>query len=79
MKDIPPFFKGPFVQKKEIEKPIHFLPPKEDKKLNNIINQTPWNYAVNTKSNKYFKLLRDFKDANLEGTIFYRDYRIKKN
>jgi hypothetical protein len=72
------FFKGPFVPKTEIEKPIHFLPPKEEQKIV-LKNKKPWYCSFNTKSNEYYKLDRDFKDANLEGTPFYFDYRIKKN
>jgi hypothetical protein len=72
------FFNGPFVSKTEIEKPIHFLPPKDEQKIV-LKNQMPWYTTLNTKSTKFFKLDRDFKDANLEGTPFYFDYRIKKN
>jgi hypothetical protein len=73
-----PFFNGPFVPKNEVEKPIHTLPPKDEAKII-FKNKERWNYAIHTKSNGYFKLDRDFKDANLEGTPFYFDYRIKKN
>jgi len=73
-----PFFNGPFVPKSEIVKPIHILPPKEEVKVI-FKNKERWNYATCTKSTKFFKLDRDFKDANLEGTPFYFDYRIKKN
>jgi hypothetical protein len=72
------FFNGPFVPKSEIVKPIHILPPKEEVKVI-FKNKERWNYATCTKSTKFFKLDRDFKDANLEGTPFYFDYRIKKN
>jgi len=73
-----PFFNGPFVPKKHIEKPIHTLPPKDEAKII-FKNKERWNYTIHTKSNGYFKLDKDFKDANLEGTPFYFDYRIKKN
>lgn len=78
MSNIPKFFNGPFVPKTEIEKPIHFLPLKEENKINKIKNKVPWNNSTYTKSTSYFKLDRDFKDANLEGTPFYFDYRINK-
>ena len=74
----PIFFNGPFVPKIEIEKPIHFLPPKEEKN-NKFKIKKPWYYSFNNKSNTYFKLDQNFKDSNLEGTPFYKDYRIKKN
>jgi hypothetical protein len=78
MSNIPKFFNGPFVSKTEIEKPIHFLPPKDENKIV-FKNKKPWYTTLNTKSTKCFKLDRDFKDANLEGTPFYFDYRIRKN
>jgi hypothetical protein len=78
MSDKPKFFNGPFVPKTEIEKPIHFLPLKEENKINKIKNKIPWKYSSYTKSTSYYKLDRDFKDANLEGTPFYIDCKIKK-
>lgn len=78
MSDISEICNDELVHDIEIEKPIKSLQPKQIKCI--IYKKTiPWYYTFNTKSTKYFKLDRDFKDANLEGTPFYYDYRIKKN
>jgi hypothetical protein len=52
---------------------------KQQKVYINILHKKPWNTGpFYNKSTKLFKQEADFKDANLEGTPFFRDYRIKK-
>ena len=52
---------------------------KQQKVYINILHKKPWNTGpFYNKSTKCYKQDSDFKFANLEGTPFFRDYRIKK-
>jgi hypothetical protein len=52
---------------------------KQQKVYINILHKEPWNTGpFYNKSTKCYKQDSDFKFANLEGTLFFRDYRIKK-
>jgi len=54
--------------------------PKNSLKINiSKLHKEPWNTGpFHNKSTKCIKQDADFKDANLEGTPFFRDYLIKK-
>lgn len=66
---------------KEVQKeiPQNNKVEKQQKVYINILHKEPWNTGpFYNKSTKCYKQDSDFKFANLEGTPFFRDYRIKK-
>jgi hypothetical protein len=87
MNDTKPWINGPYnpennrdiiSSQKETQQKDNL--PKNSIKINiSKLHKEPWNTGpFYNKSTKLFKQEADFKDANLEGTPFFRDYRIKK-
>jgi len=86
MKNIQPWINGPYNpensrdtvdDQKEI--PQKDKVEKQQKVYINILHKEPWNTGpFYNKSTKCFKQDSAFKFANLEGTPFFRDYKIKK-
>jgi hypothetical protein len=94
MDNLKPWINGPYNPENSRDTVIlqNEIPQRQQKETNkkdkvrqqqepniNIPNKEAWNTGpFYNKSTKCYKQESDFKFANLEGTPFFRDYRIKK-